>query len=507
MLICKKCSAECSDTAKFCHICGERIDGKKRCDACGAWNEQDAIFCPSCGARVDGKTVCSACGTLFEGNFCPECGKAVKQAKTANFQAEKTQKPRGTVGEKVKSISELVSGACVALGALFALIFVFFIGVEVSVLGSSLGDLGLSGIGTKLNLYYFFGEAHDLVELQSITGELGTIERWVQLMSQKALKEHAIAGTVVSVLILLVVAGTAITALTLYVLNWLKITKKSSYGWGMAAIMSFIGSVVLFANLNSLSMNMLKNTEAVSLVWTGATTAGFVLCAVFGGLAVVAKVLAQGSAPWKRDGIVKTALSLAGVVLVCVWLGAVGGLGKQIQLFVTSASDSTSMSINMEVKLGFILFSSFFIGVLPYDAMAADKELIKSKVSTVATMSVICQILSIVLIVLAVVVLFIHIKNAHKDQQQSKTVFIVTIIMWVLSLALCILCSISVDKIKDCSEMVQDYLVNGMTFLHPRAAKYMGYNVAFTMVMSSVYLVYEIGKKVLKSLSKAKENA
>ena len=505
MLICKKCSAECSDTAKFCHICGERIDGKKRCDACGAWNEQDAIFCPSCGARVDGKTVCSACGTLFEGNFCPECGKAVKQAKTANFQAKKTQKPRGTVGEKVKSISELVSGACMALGALFALIFVFLIGMEPSVLGASLSDLGIPGGDAKLNLYYFFGQAYKDLDASVAAGEAGTLQYWLSLTNNVQLSEYALIGTIISALILLTVVGTSITAITLYVLKWLNKTEKSSNGWGMAAIISFIGSVVLFENLNTVSMNMLKSAEVVSIVWTGATTAGFVLCAVFGGLAIAAKVLAQGSAPWKGDSLWKTVLSFTGIVLVCVLLGAVSGLGMRIQMLISSSGAAT---VNTDIQIGHLLFSSLFLSAFPYNAVStANKELVKSKVYTVTTMSFICQILSIVLIVLAVVVLFIHIKNAHKAEQQSKTVFIISIIMWVLSLALCILCAISVGAIKDCSGYIEKYLINETTFLNPETTKYFAYNAAFTMVMSSVYLVYEIGKKVLKALSKAKGNA
>ncbi len=505
MLICKKCSAECSDTAKFCHICGERVDGKKRCDACGTWNEQDAVFCPACGARVDGKTACASCGTLFEGNFCPECGTPVKQAKTlVQTQEKAANKPSGWIGEKVKSLSELISGGLMALGALFALVFVFLIGMEPSVLGASLGDLGVPGGSANLNLYYFFGQVYEEMNASVAVGKEGTLQYWLSLTNNVQLSEYAIIGTIVSALILLVVAGTAITALTLYVLNWLKITKKSPYGWGMAAIISFIGSVVLFENLNTISMNMLKDAEAISMVWSGATTAGFVLCAVFGGLAIVAKVLAQGSAPWKRDRILKTALSLVSVALVCVWLGAVGGLGKQIQLFVTGTSGSANVTVNMDVKLGFILFSSFFINVFPYDAISADKEWVKSKVYTISTMSFICQILSIVLIVLAVVVLFIHIKNAHKDQQQSKAVFVISIIMWVFSLALCILCAISVGAIKDCSEMVHSYLVSGMSFLHPEMAKYMGYNVAFTMVMSSIVLVYAIARKIFERIQQKK---
>ncbi len=501
MLICKKCSAECSDTAKFCHICGERIDGKKRCEACGAWNEQDAVFCPTCGARVDGKTACTSCGTVFEGNFCPECGKPAKQVKAVGAPKEKKS---GKVGEKVKSISELVSGACMALGALFALIFVFFICVEPSVLGASLSDLGIPGGDAKLNLYYFFGKAYEGLDGSTIVGETGSLQRWFELMNEMCMTEYAVVGTIVSALILLVVVGTSITAITLYVLKWLNKTEKSSNGWGMAAIISFIGSVLIFAELNKLSMKMLQSMEAVSITWSGATTAGFVLCAVFGGLAITAKFLAQGSAPWKGERLLKTVLSLVGVVLVCVWLGAVGGLGMRIEMLVSSSGTAT---VNTDIQIGHLLFTSLFLSAFPYSAVSdANKEFVKSKVSTVTTMSLICQILSIALIVLVVFLLLWQIKKIHKEQEQSKGVLVISTVVWVLSLVLCILCAISVGAIKDCSSYVENYLISGVNFMNLETTKYFAYNAAFTMVMSSICLLFTIAPKVLSAIRKTQES-
>ena len=72
-MICKFCSTENPDDAKFCLSCGKRIDGKTLCPACGKEVPQ-GVFCVHCGTRLDGKTQCS-CGTVFEGTFCPACGK------------------------------------------------------------------------------------------------------------------------------------------------------------------------------------------------------------------------------------------------------------------------------------------------------------------------------------------------------------------------------------------------------------------------------------------------
>lgn len=78
MVNCGKCDAQLADDAKFCPHCGERVDGKKVCPGCGREIAEDAVYCTYCGRRLDGKTVCKKCGEVYEGNFCPKCGTAVR---------------------------------------------------------------------------------------------------------------------------------------------------------------------------------------------------------------------------------------------------------------------------------------------------------------------------------------------------------------------------------------------------------------------------------------------
>ena len=75
---CGKCEAPLADDAKFCPHCGERVDGKKVCPGCGREIAEDAVYCTYCGKRQDGKVVCNKCGEVYEGNFCPKCGTAVR---------------------------------------------------------------------------------------------------------------------------------------------------------------------------------------------------------------------------------------------------------------------------------------------------------------------------------------------------------------------------------------------------------------------------------------------
>lgn len=78
MMNCGKCDAQLADDAKFCPHCGARVDGKKVCPGCGREIAEDAVYCTYCGKRQDGKVVCNKCGEVYEGNFCPKCGTAVR---------------------------------------------------------------------------------------------------------------------------------------------------------------------------------------------------------------------------------------------------------------------------------------------------------------------------------------------------------------------------------------------------------------------------------------------
>lgn len=78
---CPMCNFENADTAAFCTQCGARLDERKKCPSCKALLSPDAVFCNNCGARVDGKTVCESCGTVYEGSFCPACGKQNRKPK------------------------------------------------------------------------------------------------------------------------------------------------------------------------------------------------------------------------------------------------------------------------------------------------------------------------------------------------------------------------------------------------------------------------------------------
>ena len=76
---CTKCNAEIADNAKFCQICGAKVEIENKCPNCGATIKKDAKFCPECGDKIEKECKCPKCGTIVADGvkFCPKCGTKV----------------------------------------------------------------------------------------------------------------------------------------------------------------------------------------------------------------------------------------------------------------------------------------------------------------------------------------------------------------------------------------------------------------------------------------------
>ncbi len=63
---CAKCGAALPANAKFCLLCGERVETVS----------ENTVVCPTCGKTVAKGNFCPECGHKFEA-VCPKCGKSV----------------------------------------------------------------------------------------------------------------------------------------------------------------------------------------------------------------------------------------------------------------------------------------------------------------------------------------------------------------------------------------------------------------------------------------------
>lgn len=75
---CSKCGNIVSPAAKFCTVCGNKIEKENplACPECGYIFNQGDKFCKSCGHKLIKDLLCSKCGVkVMEGQaFCTECG-------------------------------------------------------------------------------------------------------------------------------------------------------------------------------------------------------------------------------------------------------------------------------------------------------------------------------------------------------------------------------------------------------------------------------------------------
>lgn len=65
---CPKCGADLPDNAKFCLVCGEKVQ-----------HSENTVICPSCGKTVKKGKFCLECGYRFAANTCPKCGAELPQ--------------------------------------------------------------------------------------------------------------------------------------------------------------------------------------------------------------------------------------------------------------------------------------------------------------------------------------------------------------------------------------------------------------------------------------------
>lgn len=279
---CNYCKAENADDAVYCGNCGKRIDGKIQCPNCGEYSDPTETFCMKCGTRIDGKVVCE-CGELVSGNFCPKCGKQVKRVTYKPSNKKRESVSRGNpLPDKAKNVLTFVGSALLGLGAIFALIFVFFTGLKISQTGSAWGMRT-----QNRSIYYLIGGQYsDLAKEFSGDNLQNYNSAYVA-----AAYIHAALNTTVGLLTLL---GT-LTFSALTIAFSIKGMVKKTYSGGTLAVLTalfFVGGSYALLGLNysmyEVSYGGALRMSKVGL--SGATDFGLVmvcLCVILGVLSNV----------------------------------------------------------------------------------------------------------------------------------------------------------------------------------------------------------------------------
>lgn len=339
---CKKCGAPAIEGAIFCGACGARLDGKKTCSFCDQLNDENNAYCVFCGARIDGKTVCS-CGTAYSGAFCPQCGisnRGLKKHRTQTKKAvvkESFENNDGALCKEVKwrRVLDYVGSGIAMLGVLFALIFVFFIGVKA-------GGVGVIPEEEQTIFYYFgkyYREAKSLVHVGS---------SWFNKLMEENLVVYGVMGTVIGAVSLLSVITCGTVACIRFVRNMMGISEKKADGWALVTMFSFfIGASAFFAlhsggftidayNAKEIQEELLEDLglSALSVSFTTATKLGVIFCAIFAGAFVFCRLIVKGKSVFNASYIIKLIFATLAIALSAVVFCLVKNAGMVVEMRV-----------------------------------------------------------------------------------------------------------------------------------------------------------------------------
>ena len=307
------------------------------CNYCDTPNPEGAMYCKHCGRRLDGMALCSFCGKLTpaDGDFCVNCGAnrnapvylMKERAVSAEPQrparkAEEGVYPVGRGAQKAfnddarlserhapaersskrRGIFSLVSLICGSISALMACIFVFLIGMQLSV-GSGGVSAG-SGIG-GYDIFYFFGEAYKSGALTDSENVIGPV-----------------CGTVASVLALGGTAACFVVTLVRYIKILRKRTQKSLLPCSAATFAAYIAGVALFGLCAAQSSEIVGVSTSMTL--NAATVAGIVISAVLLVASAVFSALAEGVPCSVRKYVLHTVTKGCSAVFAFIALALMG---------------------------------------------------------------------------------------------------------------------------------------------------------------------------------------
>ncbi len=402
-MFCKKCGAELAKDAKFCGMCGSRTDSKKRCKACGQLVDENCSFCVYCGAKLV---------ETNEENVNGECLKCDIPAQTNAEVATKTMDR--------KKLFNLIGGGLLALGAIFAFIFMFFIGVtgktagSVSDFGKLSTQLSVNGKGT--NIFYFFGDFFQEFKLLK-NSKLGYFEP--EIISSSLI--YGITGLLTAVFTFISVGIFTCLSIGVYIMNALGKTQKRADKWSILAICSFIAGSLIFNSLHTLNINIgaISDTSSgiiqLKMILNSSTKIAITLCLICLGLYILCDILATEKSKWRFSNVLPSIVASVGLIctIVCMFI---------VQNYGMTTKWMNAGRTYAEMTLGFGFLQANIIS-LPsgglIDGMGLQVSDFTLQMSIISICNIVAQIVTITLIMCFAFSLKGKLKGVNVEKNQK----------------------------------------------------------------------------------------
>ena len=417
-MICNKCGTENSETSKFCGACGYRLDGKILCNKCGTYNDKDNVYCCECGNRIDGKTICKNCGAVYEGKFCTACG----------FRNEERLTARKSEERKAKSFTLMknFSNLCFVLGAIIALIFVFFVGVKIK-FTSVLSEEVLGEGEASINLFYFFGKCYKDFSQMDLTN----MREWWQTQTTTSHLLYNILGTLISAGVIVAVVSFAVITICSYVKSLITKTENKTSKWATATYVAFLTGSILFYNLSLKSIDVADKLIGYYQALNSVTMIGLIVGAIAVATGLVLGIIAKGKKLLGKKSIVITTMSVAGIILTTVVSCLIGKICFSGRLDIVDYTE-------LNTSWSFINLSKTFMEFLWNNVPTPDPiyEKFTSVLSCLNGEIIALQLLLAMAVVISAIILVKHFGFLHKE---DSSLFVLDIILVVIMIAILIL--------------------------------------------------------------------
>ncbi len=432
---CKKCSAVNPEEAVFCRNCGKRLDGKVSCPACDAMNDEDSNFCIHCGTKLSNKSICPSCNTVYEGNFCPACGKtAPAQPQTRAHKAKQTVTPPAACEtSKWRKILEYVGGGLAMSAVFFAVLFAFLIGVNVGNISNLIGANGVN-VTMEVTIFDFFGKAYEDLDFTYYDSSLAFVELFPTIL-----------GTLIVVVTLVCVVVFAALAIARYIKFVTGKSQKDYSTFAAATVISFLTGALAFLALNSViggaSMSGVSATAATG--FNSATIAGIVLASIFFAAFAGCRIAVHAKDIFTQKRLITVILSAVGVALLSI---ALHFAGEAIAIASIKQGNGA-----IKIGGGFTVIAALLMTNATRDITFTDAiYYLSDKFVPIEILAFIGAVVQLVLLVMLACAIVKFITNLTDRTEQSNLKFaIVSVVFAALHLALVITtCTLYVDVLE-----------------------------------------------------------